>query len=210
MASNEISVTNSQWYFYSVFPLWKRQTNLISCHFKTLTSKKCIIQFHTQGLRHALHILSSKTNAIRILNQIKPKWQLRGERVQTQDLDFWCFYPRLASTLEIKPWVGWVWNKLFAGCVWIASIELKWFGNIPGRQLWPNCNSLFLPKPAPGPMFTIVSVLVCTMWAHTACAHNQVMVGVAEGGVLLALGYIPVIPRLWGRWPKNHHNPTHQ
>ena len=75
MSSNEISVTNSRWYFYSVFPLWKRQTNLISCHFKTLTSKKCIIQFHTQGLRHALHILSSKTNAIRILNQIKHKWQ---------------------------------------------------------------------------------------------------------------------------------------
>ena len=79
MSSNEISVTNSQWYFYSVFPLWKRQTNLISCHFKTLTSKKCIIQFHTQGLRHALHILSSKTNAIRILNQIKHKWQSRAQ-----------------------------------------------------------------------------------------------------------------------------------
>ena len=110
MSSNEISVTNSQWYFYSVFPLWKRQTNLISCHFKTLTSKKCLIQFHTQRLWHALHILSSKTNAIRILNQIKPKWQLRGERVQTQDLDFWCFYPRLASSPEIKPWVGWVWK----------------------------------------------------------------------------------------------------
>ena len=104
MSSNEISVTNSQWYFYSVFPLWKRQTNLISCHFKTLTSKKCIIQFHTQGLRHALHILSSKTNAIRIF---KSNWtqmgrgpgrkrvrviQIVNANTSSQDLVFWCVF----------------------------------------------------------------------------------------------------------------------
>ena len=32
------------------WPLWKRQTNLISCQFKTLTSKKCLIHFHIQEL----------------------------------------------------------------------------------------------------------------------------------------------------------------
>ena len=73
---------------------------------------------------------------------------------------------------------GQVWNKLFARalCVDWASIELKWFGNIPTRQLWPKCNSLFLPKPAPGLMFAIVvslSARVLTLWA----VYNPVMVG---------------------------------
>ena len=106
---------------------------------------------------------------------------------------------------------GRVWNKLFARalCVDWASIELKWFGNIPTRQLWPKCNSLFLPKPAPGLMFAIV-VSLCARSYTVSSVHVQPsygLEGVAEWG---ALGYIPVIPRLWGRWPKNHHNPTHQ
>ena len=73
---------------------------------------------------------------------------------------------------------GRVWNKLFARalCVDWASIELKWFGNIPTRQLWPKCNSLFLPKPAPGLMFAIVvslSARVLTLWA---VLYNPVIV----------------------------------
>ena len=135
MSSNEISVTNSQWYFYSVFPLWKRQTNLISCHFKTLTSKKCIIQFHTQGLRHALHILSSKTNAIRILNQIKHKWQSRAQEGKgttvfqimsantTRDLGS---NPRDKVVLGTKWRVGWVWNKLFGAQAVCGLPRLSW------------------------------------------------------------------------------------
>lgn len=97
---------------------------------------------------------------------------------------------------------GQVWNKLFARalCVDWASIELKWFGNIPTRQLWPKCNSLFLPKPAPGLMFAIVVSLcarVLTLWA----VYNPVMVWrVWQRGVhwvisQLYLGYEGVGPK---------------
>ena len=99
---------------------------------------------------------------------------------------------------------GRVWNKLFARalCVDWASIELKWFGNIPTRQLWPKCNSLFLPKPAPGLMFAIVvsfCARVLTLWA--VYMYNPVMVWrVWQSGVhwvisQLYLGYEGVGPK---------------
>ena len=97
---------------------------------------------------------------------------------------------------------GQVWNKLFARalCVDWASIELKWFGNIPTRQLWPKCNSLFLPKPAPGLMFAIVVSLCARSYTVSSIVQPSYGWRVWQRGVhwvisQLYLGYEGVGPK---------------